>query len=225
MDFLLRTEFPAVQTAREEIDILINDLSVRLSTLGIDAIHAEQSNVTAKFDTKSFELRVGCDNITTNENSATFVTGDTLTIVGRTFLGTYFQNAFEQVPQALHRIQDVHHALILLHIALYEIHLDLLQRSKDNTNDDTPSNPNFQNSFQNLNNGEFGVNQEPSHRLKMADDVISSKGNDTVVGDSAVLFVQIDSVHDTFDFSEVPKNVTEDLIPILAKILKKGRMR
>ena len=92
------TQFPAIRDAREEMDNLINDLSVRLSTMGYDAIHhANQNNATENFDAKDYEISVGCDDITTNENSAAFVTGDTLTILGRTFLGSYFQDAVEQV--------------------------------------------------------------------------------------------------------------------------------
>ncbi len=82
------------------------DLAVTLSTLGYDAIHfAEiQAEVQAaaggegkSFDQKDYELSVGCDDISTNGTSASLVTGDSLTLIGRTFLGGHLDNAIEQV--------------------------------------------------------------------------------------------------------------------------------
>ena len=100
------TQFPQIRDVREEIDAQILDLSVTLSTLGYDAIHfAElQGEVQAaaggegrSFDQKDYEITVGCDNISTSETSAAFVTGDTLTLIGRTFLGSYLDDTLEQV--------------------------------------------------------------------------------------------------------------------------------
>ena len=92
------TDFPAINEAREELDALVNDLSVRLSTLGYDAIHyADQDNANEHFDTKEYQILVGCDTITTNQGSAAFVTGDSLTFLGRTYLGSFFQDAAKQV--------------------------------------------------------------------------------------------------------------------------------
>ena len=148
---------------REEIDVLIMDLTVRLSTLGYDAIHyAEvQAEVQAAaggegtlFDQREYEISVGCDDISTAKASAAFVTGDSLTLIGRTFLGSYFENPMKQVcckccsigylaecclttfvcrkiPQSFERLVDVKEALVLLQIALYEVHHDLLIRSID----------------------------------------------------------------------------------------------
>ena len=54
----------------------------------------------------------------------------------------------------------------------------------------------------------------------MAGDSISSVGDDTVVGDSAALFVQISSVHENFEFEEVDKEVAQGLDFVLSAILK-----
>jgi len=118
-------------------------------------------------------------------------------------------------------MQDVNQALVLLHLALYEIHLDLLKRSVDYTNRDTSSNPLFTNSFENQNNGDFTVSQVASHKLTMANDVMSLKGNDTAVGDSATLYIQIDSVSETFLFEEIDVDVAESLASVLSDILRK----
>ena len=92
------TDFPAIDEAREELDALVNDLSVRLSTLGYDAIHyADQDNANEHFDTKEYQILVGCDTITTNQGSNAFLTGDSLTFLGRTYLGSFFQDAAKQV--------------------------------------------------------------------------------------------------------------------------------
>lgn len=124
-----------------------------------------------------------------------------------------------QIPQTLERIQDITHVLVVLHIALYEVHLHLLKRSFGGTND--PSNPSFSAGPNNLNNGDFVVQQEPSHQLNMANDLISSMGNDVVIGDSAVLYVQVDSVHEEyFKFAEVNPQVAQSLDPILSEVLK-----
>lgn len=50
----------------------------------------------------------------------------------------------------------------------------------------------------------FTDGQKPLHNLKLADDIITSNGNDTVVGDSATLYFQIDSIADGFQFETVP---------------------
>ena len=77
-----------------------------LSTLGYDTIHfAEvQAEVQAaaggegrSFDQKDYEISVGCDDISTSDTSTTFVTGDSLTLIGRTFLGGYLENPMRQV--------------------------------------------------------------------------------------------------------------------------------
>lgn len=99
----LTEEFPPIKAAREELDNLITDLAFRLSTLGYDTIHHSRlvANQTT-FDSNGLDISVACDNITTsNESAAAFVTGDTLTLLGRTFLSAYFQNATVQVCRVL----------------------------------------------------------------------------------------------------------------------------
>lgn len=175
------TEFQAIQDTRQALDSLIADLSVRLSTLGYDTQHY-LFNVLNESSTVEYSIRTGCDNITTSENTTALVTGDILTVMGRTFLGSYLPNPVKQVPQFLERIRDVQLSLVNLHLALYEIHLDLLRRTQSEASDFTDS-------------------QEPSHRLNLANDTISSNGNgDIIVGDSTVLYVQIDSSAEGFVF-------------------------
>lgn len=108
---------------------------------------------------------------------------------------------------------------MLFHLSLYEIHLDLLKRSINYADDDAPSNPLIEAGFNNIKNGDFTIDQDSSHRLKLADDEISSKGKDTVVGDSATLYVQIDSARDTFEFDELDENIVERLLPVLDAIV------
>ena len=92
------TGFPAVQEARIEMDSLINDLSVRLSTMGYDAIHSSDQDVLNEhFDKKEYEINVGGDDITTDEDSTAFVTGDSLTLMGRTYLSSFLEDADNQV--------------------------------------------------------------------------------------------------------------------------------
>lgn len=216
------TQFGAIRDAREEIDALVNDLSIRLSTLGYDTLHRAAQNATEPLDVKmGFDLSVGCDNITTSGTSTAFVTGDTLNFLGRTFLGSYLDNPVEQIPQALERMQDIHHALVLLHVSLYEIHLDLLKRSIDYDKEDIPSNPLRQRSFENQNNGEFKLLNDATHRLKMANDIITLFGNDTAVGDSATLYIQVDSTHDGFQFEEIGEDVALGLVSELASVAKR----
>ena len=121
-------------------------------------------------------MTVGCDVITTLDNSTAFVTGDTLTVLGRTFLGSYFENpavqaslrslflsclvfatilllllfynVWCQVPETLERIRDVQLALVDLSFCLHEIHVDLLRRTLDE-----------------FSNEDFTADQGPMHRL------------------------------------------------------------
>lgn len=67
-------------------------------------------------------------------------------------------------------------------------------------------------------NGDFQVNEQPSHKLKMANDVISSYGDDTVIGDSATLYVQIDSTHDTSEFEALDEGLVKSLSATLESI-------
>lgn len=111
--------------------------------------------------------------------------------------------------------------MVLLHLSLYEVHLDLLKRSINFADNDTPANPRIQAGFNNLNNGDFELDQDPSHRLKLADDVILSKGKDTIVGDSATLYFQVDSARESFEFVEVDQTMAENLIPVLDAIVNR----
>lgn len=181
------SEFQAIQDTRQELDDLVVDLSVRLSTLGYDTEHYQRLVLGEPSGTE-YNISVGCDTMTTNETSTALVTGDSLTIMGRTFLGSYFPNPSDQVPQLLERIRDVQLVVTDLHFALYEIHLELLRRVQ-------------------LVSEDFKEGQSPSHRLYLADDTIQSRGsNDIVSGDSAVFYVQIDSPAEGYAFDVLKDN-------------------
>ena len=184
------TELKAIGDIRQDLDAIVTDISVRLSTLGYDTEYYTsngQSNVTSMV---GFDITVGCDNITTNDMSSAFVTGDVLTIIGRTFLGSTFPDPLTQIPLVLERIFDIKEILTNMNYGLYEIHLELLQRDMQD----------FAADFKSL--------QTPLHSLEMGNDNIHSRGNDTVVGDSATLYYQIDrdAFEDfgyTFSFDEL----------------------
>jgi len=181
------TEFHAIQDTRQELDDLAVDLSVRLSTLGYDTEHYLRY-ILNEPSSAGYNISVGCDNITTSEESTAFVTGDLLTVIGRTFLASYLTDPSVQVPHLLDRIRDVQQVITDLHFALYEIHLHLLKRALLATVD-------------------FKDGQTPSHSLLLADDIIFSKGNkDIVAGDASTLFVQIDSAADGFEFEVLKDN-------------------
>ncbi len=191
------TEVLEFQNSRRDIDNLIVDLSVRLSTLEYDSeFYAKYSNSSTR--SAPFNLIFGCDNITTSKDSYTIVVGDTLTLLGRTYRGVSFPNPLDQIPQLYERVRDVQHVLVDLHHALYEIHVDLLRRSKKNILID------------------FKKSQQPLHKLHLTDDTISLKGNGTIVGDSATLFFQIDSPFKGFEFSYLGNNVKLQLAALIA---------
>ena len=89
-----------------------------------------------------------------------------------------------QVPQTLERLHDVQLALVDLSFSLNEIHLELLNRA-----------------LTNFTGQDFTGSQDPLHSLKLGDDVITSEGKDMVVGDSSVLYFQIDSAAPGFEFA------------------------
>lgn len=104
------TQLKAIDDSMLKLDSIIVDLSVRLSTLGYDTeFFADGSNSSNQMI--GFNISVGCDNITTNVTSNAFVTGDILTLVGRTFLATSFGDPLNQIPQVLERIRDVQQVL------------------------------------------------------------------------------------------------------------------
>lgn len=90
------TQYSEIQDTRAEIDNLVVDLSVRLSTLQHDT-EFYQYYPDANQTYKEFNITVGCDEISTSPESDALVTGDTLTILGRTFLGSYLENPAVQV--------------------------------------------------------------------------------------------------------------------------------
>lgn len=191
------SEVAEIKNSRQVLDNLVVDLSIRLSTLGYDSeFYSNFSNVSAQ--SVPFNLTVGCDNITTSGGSNAFVVGDTLTLLGRTFLGASFIDPLNQIPQLFESIRDVQQGLVDLHYALYEIHIELLRRSKKTLTKD------------------FKASQQPLHRLRLADDTFSAKGNGTVVGDSGTLFFQIHSPARGFEFGNFGNTTKQKLAALLS---------
>ena len=69
-------------------------------------------------------MTVGCDVITTLDSSAAFVTGDTLTVLGRTFLGSYFENPAVQASLRLPFLS----CLVFASIPFHSLTIIILQR-------------------------------------------------------------------------------------------------
>ena len=173
-------------------------LRVCLSKLSVDTEHYLQ-NIRGESPSRDFNIIVRCDNITTSKSSSALVTGDILTMIGRSLKASYLSKPSSQVPQLLNRIMNVHHSMIDLHFALYEIHLELLRRTQQFS-------------------GDFKDDQSPRHRLALADDVIDSHGVfDTVVGDAATFYVQIDSEDEGYKFEETKSD--ESLRKALSAIM------
>jgi hypothetical protein len=186
------TELSQIQDSRQQIDTLVLDLSVRLSTMGYDTAFYSYY-ISGASDYTEIPL-IGCDEIVTNANSLALVTGDILTIMGRSYLGGMFSDPLVEIPTALQRLKDIELVLTELHLSLYEIHLDLLERGMaEVTAAETQG-------------------QMPLDSLKLGDDTILSQGADTIVGDSTTLFFQVDKEGVSgFEFVEVSKNVTNSL--------------
>ena len=108
--------------------------------------------------------------------------------------------------------------MVLLHVALYKIHLKLFKKSLDY---DVFFKKAAELDIRFDNKDEFKVNEGPSHQLLMANDVLSSMGNDTVVGDSAVLYAQIDSMHNVFEFTVLDEGIVQELSSDLQSVLKR----
>lgn len=203
------TELAEIQTSRKILDNIVVNLSNRLSTLGYDTefflmysnkfpskalafpTNAPITKPTELSQSVSFNLTVGCDMISTSIGSNSFVVGDTLTLIGQTFVGASFQYPMMQIPQLFERMKDVQQVLVDLHYALYEIHLDLLNRSRQTLTKK--------------------YDQQPLHSLQLANDIFSSTGNDTLIGDSATLFFQIDSLSSGLTFKKMSVTMGKEL--------------
>lgn len=190
------SELADVQNSRQVLDNLIVDLSIRLSTLGYDSeFYSKFSNETTQ--SVEFNLTVGCDSITTSEGSNAFAVGDTLTLIGRTVLGASFPLPLIQIPPLFERIRDVQQGLVDLHFALYEIHLDLLRRSRQRLLTD------------------FKGTQQPLH--VSAWQMMPSLPREMVLGDSATLFFQIDSPSPGFAFDTLSNDVKKNLAVLITE--------
>jgi hypothetical protein len=196
------SELSDIQGSKQQIDNLVSDLSIRLSTLVYDTEF--YTNYTSISTPYSEVPHIGCDNITTSPSSSAFVTGDILTIMGRSYLGGFFSDPLAQVPTTLDRLKDIEQVLMELHLGLYEIHLDLLKRG-----------------LANVTATQVGTDQAPLHSLDLGNDIIHSRGSDTVVGDCATLFFQVDRPGVSgFGFSGLTNNVHNSIKSSLSSITK-----
>jgi hypothetical protein len=147
------SQFYDIELVRERIDDVINSLGVRLSTLEVDTERSGWANDAGP------DMAVGCDNITTDASGSSLVTGDTLTLVGRTYKadGVDTKNLTKIAQDVLKRFLDIELVLVDFHFALFELHHNLLTRAIERKT----SNPSL---------------AVKLHRLKLADDTISTYG-------------------------------------------------
>jgi len=153
-----------IEELRAKIDNLVSDLGARLSTIEVDV------DLAGGFT--PFDLKVGCDEITTDPEGSTLVSADTLSLIGRSFRGHWFD--LNSVNQILARLNDIEITLVDAHAALYEIHTYFLRtnghRGSRLTND-----------------------QYMSRKLNLGNDIITARGKgDFVSGDTLGLFFQSD---------------------------------
>lgn len=183
------TELKAVGDLQAGLDRLVFDLSKRLSTMEVDT----KFFLDGAF-VKTTDIKVASDTFSTSEEGQAFVVGDFLRLYARTFLGATLSET--QVLGMLNRLRDIELVLLDTHIAFYELHQDLLQRSEGLPN--------------------MKRTQRPHHDLTLASDAITSMGDgDVVIGDSAFLFTQVDRPgEEGFEFellSNSPVTAVRDL--------------
>ena len=166
------------------LDNLVVDLSVRMSTLEVDTEFF--LNATgADSNIADFNITVADDDITTDEVGRHFVTGDSLTIIARSVRGGSLDqgNASETLEAIIERLYDIRQVFMQVHLAMYEVHHDLLKRAST---------------------GEVKLDSKSQHALFLANDRIDSRGDgDFVFGDSSTLFFQADRPDTVgFEFQE-----------------------
>lgn len=174
------TELSDIQRARDSIDRLISDVGDQISTIEVDTeIYSNWANHTRSNDAVVPQLIVGCDNITTNSSGTGLVTGDSLTLLWGTSLGTMFgevDTITSKVQQILERLRDIEFVLMRVHMTFFEIHDSLLRRAAEDS------------TIPDLKDGQLST-----HELKLADDMIEASGDgDIIIGDSMTLFFQAD---------------------------------
>ena len=187
------TQLSDITDRREALDNLIVDLSVRLSTLEVDTDHF--ADIGSGLD---YDITVGSDTITTyssngNSDGQALVTGDSLTILGRSVLGDVLGS--ENIDGMLNRLFDIELTLVDLSLALYEVHTNLLHR------------------VQAANLSDVKDTQTSKHALHLSNDIIDSYNNgDVIIGDSAALFLQADRPSASgFEFEEFSNSVVNTL--------------
>lgn len=165
------------------INDLVFDLSVRVTVMEVDVgFYLKSSNMESSLP---YNISVGCDSITTSSEGLALVTGDNLLMYGRTILGDILgpdqtadpkqaklePDMLKKAKNIINWFFDIELALVNTNLALYELHSALLREMTIGTSSSTL----------------------PLHSLNLGNDEVSSYGNgDTVVGDSTVLFAQVD---------------------------------
>lgn len=195
------TNLKAIRDSRQAIDGIVTDISVRLSTLEYDTGYY-QKYATSSLLSVGYNISVACDIIVTKEESNAFVVGDYLVLKGRTLQSESFPDPVNQIADALQLIHDVELVLTDLNYALYEVHLELLQRAQRDIEFD------------------YKGDQEPLHRLELGNDKITSNGNDIVVGESTTMYFQVDlPLFEEFGKEFTFDQVGADKLPDLSAIM------
>jgi len=173
-----------LNTVRKDINNMILALETRLSTMEVDLEFLNNRPTT------EYEIRVGNDKISTeripNSPYASLITGDTLTIIGRTISSGWLMKGLllvspKKFKTVLQRLMDIQQVLANVHYCMFEIHTRLLEKMESAT-------------------GDHKADQVPLHHLFLANDEIDSNGqNDVVVGDSALLYIHIDRTGVNFE--------------------------
>jgi Ca2+-binding RTX toxin-like protein len=168
----LTTELASASVIRrQKLDNLVVDLSVRMSTLEVDTEFFLKGK-NADSNNADFNIIVGQDDITTDELGRHFVAGDSLTIIARSVRGGSLDpgNADATAKAILERLHDVEQVFHQVHLAMYEVHNDILSRAIDDA---------------------VSYESTSQHALFLANDRIDAKGDgDFVFGDSSTLFFQ-----------------------------------
>ena len=193
------TQVKAVDEMQLDLDRLVHDLGKRLNTMEVDTrFFVDGTNVDEK------SIKVASDVITTSPEGQAFVVGDFLKLYARSFLGATLSE--NQVLGMVDRSRDIELVLLDTHIALYELHENLLLRMEGMS--------------------DMKDVQVPQYTLTLAGDTITSEGEyDVLIGDSTLLFTQVDRVEgfegsnskskkaifeEGFIFEELPESKSRD---------------
>jgi Ca2+-binding RTX toxin-like protein len=95
------TGFKGIQDVRRRMDTMIFQLSIRISTLEVD------TEIFMNKESARSSIFVSNDTIVTDPNGKSLITGDSLTLVGRTVLGDSLETLPAMAEAILERMHDV----------------------------------------------------------------------------------------------------------------------